>query len=152
MQNWNNLIIIYLLISHLIYQQPGTIQDTAEIITVSSDGKPGKAESGLSVIADISTKDVNTEESDLFFLPEGDYKKAHTDTGLTPLLKKLNSEGRIIAGICGGADILAAAGQSFIELGCEIEMRMHGTTKEQMREDYKFWKNKDPEWEKELYS
>jgi len=31
-------------------------------------------------------------------------------------------------------------------------MRMHGTTKEQMREDYKFWKNKDPEWEKELYS
>jgi len=58
----------------------------------------------------------------------------------------------IDADIVTDGNVITATGQSFIELGCEVEMRWGGTTKKQMREDYKWWKNSNSPWEKKLYS
>jgi 4-methyl-5(b-hydroxyethyl)-thiazole monophosphate biosynthesis len=55
-------------------------------------------------------------------------------------------------GIVRDEHIITATGQNFLELACEIEMVLGVTPKEQMREDYKWWKNYNSKWEKALYS
>lgn len=168
------------------------------LVFVAQENRPYRGEGKFNCLPDMVLKDVDPSKVDVFVIPGGDYKTSRKDTDLGPLLQALNSERKLIAGICGGTLIMAdhgllkgrrctggsvgidrsdetmgslfseseivedgvvddghlitATGQSFIELACTIEMRLGLTPKEQMKEDYKFWKNFNSAWEKDLYN
>lgn len=174
-----------------------TFLNSENIIFVAQEDRPYVGEGKFRCLPDKTLKDTIADEVDLFYIPGGDYKVSRKDSDLPGLLKTLNEKQKTIAGICGGAYIMAdnqllkgrkctgggigidqsktehaelfsgariieegfvedghlitATGQSYLELACAIEMLLGITPKEQMREDYKFWKNKDSAWEKNLY-
>lgn len=167
------------------------------VVMVAQENRAYRGEGKFNCLPDKTLADIDPSQVDIFIIPGGDYKIARKDIDLGPLLKKLNDQKKLIAGICGGCHIMAdndllfghrctgsgqglcneseeilslyqgaeivdeglvndghlitATGQSYLEFGCAIEMRLGLTTKEQMREDYKFWKNHNSTWEKKLY-
>ena len=55
-------------------------------------------------------------------------------------------------GVVKDGHIITATGQNYLELACEIEIALGITPRKQMREDYKWWKNHNSKWERDLYS
>lgn len=55
-------------------------------------------------------------------------------------------------GIVADGHVITSTGQSYLEIACELEIRLGITSRDQMKNDYSFWKNRNSAWEKNLYS
>jgi putative intracellular protease/amidase len=61
-------------------------------------------------LPDKTIKDLNPDDIDLFIIPGGNPEKLYEKTELKEFLYKLNDRNKLIAGICGGAEIMAYYG------------------------------------------
>jgi len=61
-------------------------------------------------LPDTTLAEVNPDDVDIFVIPGGDPKNEYKNQQLKDFLFKLNTKGKIIAGICGGAEIMAFYG------------------------------------------
>lgn len=59
---------------------------------------------------DKAIKDINPEDIDLFIIPGGDSSKLYEEMELKEFILKLNEKNKLIAGICGGAELMAYYG------------------------------------------
>lgn len=62
------------------------------------------------LLPDKTIKDLNPDDIDLFIIPGGTPEKLYEETELKEFLYKLNERNKLIAGICGGAEIMAYYG------------------------------------------
>lgn len=61
-------------------------------------------------LPDKTIQDLNPDEIDLFIIPGGNPVQLYEKTELKEFLMKLNEKNKIIAGICGGAELMAYYG------------------------------------------
>lgn len=61
-------------------------------------------------LPDITLSELNPDDVDIFVIPGGNPAQEYENTALQEFLFRLNEKGKIIAGICGGAEIMAFFG------------------------------------------
>lgn len=81
-----------------------------KVFTVALEDRVYVSGEGQSYLPDKTLKDLNPDDIDLFIIPGGDPAKLYDKTELKELLYKLNERNKYIAGICGGAEIMAYYG------------------------------------------
>jgi putative intracellular protease/amidase len=62
------------------------------------------------LLPDKVIEDINPEDIDLFIIPGGESSKLYEEIELKEFVLKLNEKNKLIAGICGGAELMAYYG------------------------------------------
>ena len=81
----------------------------AEVVFCSVDGKGITAMEGYSVNVDAALSEINPDEVRSMIVPGGDVSGIRTEP-VYGLLGRLKKEGRVVAAICAGVDVLDGAG------------------------------------------
>jgi len=81
-----------------------------EIIFVAMEKKEYKSLSGQRFVVDYLIDEIDPTDVKLFIIPGGDPKPYLGNQKLFEFIEKASNSGAVIAGICGGADILVSLG------------------------------------------
>lgn len=65
---------------------------------------------GQKYLPDKTIKELNPQDIDLFIIPGGNPEPLYENAELREFIYKLNAENKLIAGICGGAELMAYYG------------------------------------------
>jgi protein deglycase len=90
----------------------GFAQSEYETVTLSIEGKRGAVKSvgGLNVLADLSVNDINTQEFEALIIPGGSPYPLFNNDKLKEIIREFYNQNKLVAAICGGPGLLAAAG------------------------------------------
>lgn len=80
------------------------------LFTAALEHKVYVSEEKQKFLPDKIIHELNTSEIDLFIIPGGNPAYLYENTTLMNFIKDMNKEGKFIAGICGGTELLAAYG------------------------------------------
>ncbi|MCF7930404.1 MAG: DJ-1/PfpI family protein [Acholeplasmataceae bacterium] len=83
---------------------------TNEMISVAMEKKEYKSLSGQRFVVDHLIDEINPMDVKLLIIPGGDPKPYLGNQKLYEFIQKASSAGAVIAGICGGVDILVSLG------------------------------------------
>ncbi len=80
-----------------------------DVVFVSVDGKAKTSMEGYSINADMSITDLDASDIELLVITGGNVEEINTPL-VHELINSVNDNGRLIAGICAGVDVLEKAG------------------------------------------
>lgn len=79
-------------------------------ISVALEDRVYISEENQKYLPDKTLKEINPNDVDLFIIPGGDSSILYEKTELKDFMLKLNKKNKIIAGICGGTELMAYYG------------------------------------------
>jgi putative intracellular protease/amidase len=79
-------------------------------ISVALENRVYVSEEKQKFLPDKTISELNPEEIDLFIIPGGNPEKLYENEQLREFIAKLNQKNKFIAGICGGAELMAYYG------------------------------------------
>jgi putative intracellular protease/amidase len=80
------------------------------VYTAALENRMYISEENQKYLPDRTIQELNPDDIDLFIIPGGDPVQLHGKTELKEFILRLNERNKFIAGICGGAEILAYYG------------------------------------------
>lgn len=80
------------------------------VITTALENRIYESEEKQRFLPHKTIEELNTDDIDLLIIPGGDPRYLYDNKVLNNFLKELNRKNKYIAGICGGTEIMAAAG------------------------------------------
>jgi transcriptional regulator GlxA family with amidase domain len=86
------------------------LRTQGEIVTVGIDKKPVVSGEGYTIVPDITLDMVDKDEVDALIIPGGEPEEISHVASLYDLIRHVNSQKKVIGGICSGVYHLAKAG------------------------------------------
>ncbi|OUR94092.1 hypothetical protein A9Q84_17425 [Halobacteriovorax marinus] len=94
----------------IAYILPELRNNSVEIVTLGLTNDSVKSMGGLTITPDLSLKDVNEDEIETIIIPGGTLWEEGQPEGFLSLIRKLHSNKKTIAAICGATFVLARTG------------------------------------------